>query len=47
MAAGQAAIARLAYNWTYDLLELLQRRKVLVGKHQSAATGFDNDMRGA
>ena len=38
---------RLSYHWAYHLLELPQRREVLVGKHQSAAAGFDNDMRGA
>ena len=31
----------------YHLLELPQRREVLVRKHQSATAGFDNDMRGA
>ena len=34
-------------HWAYHLLELPQRREVLVREHQSAATGFDNDMRGA
>ena len=31
----------------YHLLELSQRREVLVREHQAAAAGFDNDMRGA
>jgi hypothetical protein len=33
--------------WAYHLLELPQRREVLVRKRQSTAAGFDNDMRGA
>src|SRR5262245_55916258 len=38
---------RLAESWAYYLLELPQRCQVLVRKHQAAAAGFDNDMRGA
>jgi hypothetical protein len=36
----------LSEHCTYRLLELPQRRQVLVREHQSAAAGFDNDMRG-
>jgi hypothetical protein len=37
----------LSEPWAYYLVELPQRCEVLVRKHQAAAAGFDNDMRGA
>ena len=37
----------LSKHWAYHVLELSQRRDVLVREHQAAAAGFDNDMRGA
>src|SRR5262245_9619499 len=46
-ASRDALQQRLSEHWAYHLLELSQRREVLVRKYQSAAAGFDNDMRGA
>src|SRR5262245_19180987 len=46
-ASRDALQQRLSEHWAYHFLELPQRRKVLVRKHQAAAAGFDNDMRGA
>jgi hypothetical protein len=41
------SLERLSEPWAYNLLELPQRREMLVREHQSAAAGFNNDMRGA
>jgi hypothetical protein len=43
---GVSCYQGLSEPWAYHLLELPQRREVLVREHQSAAAGFDNDMRG-